>query len=380
MNVSVLVGLKNNLEYSKNFYTTFREIYPNVEICFVSYGSTDGTDGWLRGLIHNDPNIRIYIKNKNVTFSDTYNKAAEIATKNYIVFLHNDIIVAPNFLENILKHLDNDEKRAIGYTTIEPPIFAGHPRPGKIIQDFGIDLESFNTKINKLSFYSTVSNLQEENKDKTEPGTFFFMGLPKSLFLKMGGFHNIFTPMFKEDDDFIRRMGLLGIKMFTSLDAICYHFVSKTSRFSDEYKHISKQIEKNSIRNYTRKWNSEKSGNKFNVEFFIENYNIYTLSMLEPWCDRIYVDWDNEVEVYIENEQLHTTFNMSDRVKSNKITPKGDIIVKFDASKITNNDLRILETLQDTLGQIKTTGKYEFGAFVIIVNSLVNNVENLIFI
>jgi hypothetical protein len=46
-NISLLVGLKNNLDYNKHFYKTTRELYPDVEICFVSYGSTDGTNEWL---------------------------------------------------------------------------------------------------------------------------------------------------------------------------------------------------------------------------------------------------------------------------------------------------------------------------------------------
>ena len=53
-NISLLVGLKNNLDYNKHFYSTTRELYPEVEICFVSYGSTDGTHEWLNSL--NDKN------------------------------------------------------------------------------------------------------------------------------------------------------------------------------------------------------------------------------------------------------------------------------------------------------------------------------------
>ena len=49
-NISLLVGLKNNLDYNKHFYDTTRELYPNVELCFVSYGSTDGTHEWLETL------------------------------------------------------------------------------------------------------------------------------------------------------------------------------------------------------------------------------------------------------------------------------------------------------------------------------------------
>ena len=61
MNISLLVGLKNNLDYSKHFYTTSRSLYPNVEICFVSYGSTDGSHEWLESL--QDINVKWYYSN-----------------------------------------------------------------------------------------------------------------------------------------------------------------------------------------------------------------------------------------------------------------------------------------------------------------------------
>ena len=56
--------------------------------------------------------------------------------------------------------------------------------------------------------------------------------------------------MFCEDDDLIKRFKLLGLELITSLDAICYHFVSKTSRFSDEYQNKTQQIEMNSNKNF----------------------------------------------------------------------------------------------------------------------------------
>ena len=103
--ISTLVGLKNNLDYSQKFYKRFREIYPNEELCFVSYGSDDGTHEWLDSL--KDENLKYYYSEEKKTFSDTFNKCAEIATKEYIVFCHNDIVILEGWLENIEKHLLN---------------------------------------------------------------------------------------------------------------------------------------------------------------------------------------------------------------------------------------------------------------------------------
>ena len=137
-NISTLVGLRNNLEYSQQFYQRFRQIYPNEELIFVSYGSNDGTHQWLDTI--DDSNLIYYYEDCDKTFSDTYNKATQLATKDYVIFCHNDIVVCNNFLENLLKHCD--EFTAVGYVTIEPPIFLGE-RVGKIVKDFGSNFSWF---------------------------------------------------------------------------------------------------------------------------------------------------------------------------------------------------------------------------------------------
>jgi hypothetical protein len=78
-NISLLIGLKNNLDYNKHFYETTRALYPDVEICFVSYGSTDETHEWLDTL--QDNNLKYFYSDEQKTFSDTFNKAAELQLK-----------------------------------------------------------------------------------------------------------------------------------------------------------------------------------------------------------------------------------------------------------------------------------------------------------
>ena len=118
-NISLLIGLKNNIEYSKAFYETTRVLYPEIEIVFVSYGSIDNTHEWLNGL--NDKNVIFEYHTESKTLADTYNRCIQLASNEYVAFLHNDIILAPNFIENLQKHIAKDT--VVSYTTIEPPIF-----------------------------------------------------------------------------------------------------------------------------------------------------------------------------------------------------------------------------------------------------------------
>jgi GT2 family glycosyltransferase len=366
-NISLLVGLKNNLDYNKHFYQTTRKLYPDVELCFVSYGSTDGTHEWVESLADN--NLKYFYSAEQKTFSDTFNKAAELATKDYVAYLHNDIVLAPNFIENLAKHVSADT--VVSYTTIEPPIFAGHERPGKLIHDLGTDLETFDIG----ALYAYVATQKSKYIDKTEPGITFFMCMPRIKLLELGGLDNLYNPMFCEDDDLIRRWALLGMNCFTALDAICYHFVSKTSRFSDEYQNRTQQIELASNRNYIRKWGTKSNAPKYNIAFYVTNCNMTLLQALEPWCDRIYIDdgMQKFIDSYIETEQLNTRFDLTKRVFCigyNDPTGENDIVVSIDGNTFTQLDFQYIQILSEILKDSGQPGTFRLGNCQISIVSL----------
>jgi glycosyltransferase involved in cell wall biosynthesis len=122
--ISLIVGLKNNLDYTQSFYKRLRELYKEVEVVFVSYGSTDGTHEWLDSL--NDKNLKYYYSEESKSLSHTYNKGVEISTSELISYLHNDIIIGKGFLEELVKSWQKDA--VLFYSLVEPPIFADDKR------------------------------------------------------------------------------------------------------------------------------------------------------------------------------------------------------------------------------------------------------------
>lgn len=364
LNLSLLIAVKNNLEYTKNFYETTRKLYPELELCFVSYGSSDGTHDYLFGLCIEDKNVRFYCDMIEMSFSDTYNRALQLATKDYVAFMHNDIILCPNFCENILKHVN--EQSVISYTTIEPPIFEGHSRPGKLIAEFGRNVNEID--LEKLFNYAKETQIKYNNQ--TEEGISFFMCLSRNILLAMGGMDPLFNPFFCEDDDLILRLKLKGLTLKTSLDAICYHFVSKTSRFSEEYKTRTQQIENISNLNFIRKWGfrSSKFNKKYDIGAVITNCTIERIGLYEPWFNCIYVD--TNFDEWIKNEQKNTKIDMSLRVKSNTLVPNNNIIVQFDSNDITQERLAFITQIQDVISSTGELGMYRYDIFTIEIKSL----------
>ena len=288
--------------------------------------------------------------------------------------------MAPSFIENIIKHVNTN--RVVSYTTIEPPIFSGHERPGKIIKDFGIDVNSFSI----TDMYNYVEDIAKIYTGKTEPGITFFMCMHrKTFFEKLGGMDNLFNPMFCEDDDLVLRFKLLGFELITSLDSICYHFVSKTSRFSDEYRDSTSKIEFNSNKNFIRKWGfrNSKHNKKYNVAFVVKNSNVQILEALEPWCDRIYLDDEMQVITshYIENEQSNTKFDLSKRILITALNdPKSenDIVLEFDAKKINQASFNIIQNLSDIITESGEVGEFELDIFKLSIQNLESYEKDLI--
>jgi hypothetical protein len=313
-----------------------------------------------------DNNVKYFYSEESKTFSDTFNKAAELATRPYVAYMHNDIVLAPGFIENLEKHVA--PSRIVSYTTIEPPIFGDHTRPGKLIFNFGTTLETFL----KDEFREYCEIEQTRYEDQTESGITFFMCMPRTALLEIGGLDPLYNPMFCEDDDLIRRWKMRGMECITALDAMCYHFVSKTSRFSAEYERRTQAIELASNRNYIRKWGSRTEAPKYNIAFVVRNCSFPVLEALEPWCDRIYVEeaMHKITETYIKSEQPKTRFDLMRRVlhiEHNAPSDENDIVVAFDAAHLTQQNFQRIQQLPAIIADSGTIGEFEIDIFRISI-------------
>ncbi|MDV7699141.1 glycosyltransferase [Chryseobacterium soli] len=343
--ISLLIGLKNNVEYSKSCYHSIRENYPDTEIVFVSYGSSDGTNEWLDSL--KDENLVHFFSPEEKTLSDTYNKAIEISTKEYVCFLHNDMVIGRNFLGELENALS--KHNLVYYKVVEPPIFAADKRLWKEIQDFGSDFDSF-----QFNDFFKFENQQEKQEGSYTEDVSFFLAAKKEVLRKVNGLDPLFKPMFCEDDDLILRLRLSGEKTFVCPNAMVYHFVSKTSRFSEEFQDKTQKIEESSLRNFIRKWgfmNQSKTKKKLKYGLILENPNHKAVRALEIFADHIYSDY--AAESYISDEQPKTLFDLNEKFKAKNDEVLDDVIIRFDARKLTEKNMQSFRNLADVIDEKK---------------------------
>ena len=365
MNFTFVLAVYNKLDLTKECYSHIRKIYPTTPISICSGGSTDDTENWLDSL--NDSNLKFKHFNERISFSETYNEAIDMVETEKLVLIHNDMVIGKGFLESLERLLEKN--MVLSYTTIEPPIFVGHNRPGKVLIDFGSGFDNFN--------HSKFEEYVEKNKfnDTLYDGSVFFMSGHKEMFQDVGGFDGkTFFPCFCEDDDFLLRCKLKGYELKTCESAIVYHFVSQTSRFSDEMKNDRHMFEHYSNKNFVRKWGTPMY--VFNLlEYFKLDkleYNKITLGLttsdielsinLEPFFDKINVS--SLPNNYIESEQPYTSTNLREKyINTNDV----DVMVHIDKFA-TNVDYDNLIKLRLILSDY-SSGTYEIGNMKIEIKS-----------
>ena len=313
--------------------------------------------------LYNDSVEIIVEENDTVTLGENYNNAVGRATGEKIILLHNDMILSPGFIETMDKHIQPG--RITTYTRVEPPIF-NDTYPGKILLDCGTELENFDHDRfvnNKLSY------------DLIDGGSQLFFGCMREDYIGIDGYT---FKMFCEDDDLHRRYRLLGFEHKVSCAQV-YHFVSKTSRSESNYQ----QIELASNRNYIRKWGTKSNAPKYNIGIQVTNSNIKILELLEPYCDRIYIDDDMQVITthYMESEQPNTKFDLTKRIMTttyNNPHDYDDVVVEIDAKRMTQQDAAYIFLLPQIIEESGEIGAFQLGNLQITINRIETYEKSLI--
>ena len=375
------------MQHLKNVYASIKKHAPEAEIVLLDDGSTDGTYDWMKERYSEDENLVILRVDERVGHTILYDAGIEYATNDIVGILHADMIIGPNYVENLLKHLQPG--KVVCATRIEPPL---HPEgKEKIIRDFGMDFDTLN--INAFEEY--VLEAQSEFKDQTTKGMFAPWILYKKDFQAIGGHDPLFAPFPYEDSDVFQRWILAGYELIQSRDAFVYHLTCRGHRWNDQvgkdddyYKVVSQRAS----RNYLRKWGSWIQNDeyqypiispRYNIAYVVKNCNYDALVGLEPWCDRIYIEDEMQIIIdsYIEKEQPNTLYDLTKRVfhiGHNDPIGENDIVITFDVTQLNQQSFQILQQMPAIIKESGETGTFELDIFTITINHFEDYKDNLI--
>lgn len=351
--ISIVIPSHNNLRHLKNAYESIKKHAPQAEIILYDDASTDGTWGWMLKTASVDRNCKILKSEERVGHTVLYDKGIDAATNEVVGIMHADMIMGPNYVENVLKHLK--PKTVVCGTRIEPPL---HPSgPEKIIQNFGLDFDTLDID----GFESFVGVIQPKHNNQTTKGMFAPWVIYKEDFQAIGGHDWGFAPFPYEDSDIFQRWLLAGYELIQSRDAFVYHLTCRGHKWTEE---IGKpddyfvQVEQKARIYYIKKWGTWIKNDQNQHPILLPVYK--KCAVIKNYQPSPLDDWFSEVNPTNPNEF--------------------DVIVELDTSTFTEDEYHVIINLNQIVKETNEIGKFQVGNLTVTINSLNDRSKELIFI
>ncbi|MBN2145357.1 MAG: glycosyltransferase [Candidatus Aureabacteria bacterium] len=217
--VSLICPTFNGLTLMKETLPVLLRILSSLslktELIVVDNGSTDGTEGFVRGQRFPIQYVRL---EENKGFAVACNEGVKRSSGTFLFFINNDILAEGDFLTPLLRLYERN-----------PNVFAVVPRlmrwDRKTIDD-GIRNPVFSTGLLDV-------RLEEDKMNAPAPTVFFCGGaflVLKEHFLNLGGFDEIYTPFAWEDLDLGYQAVQRGFYNLYTPQITLYHKREATSR------------------------------------------------------------------------------------------------------------------------------------------------------
>jgi len=211
--ISIIIVTYNNLVLTTNCLNSIFcfSHYPNLEIIVIDNHSTDGTKDYLKQLAKENSQIHIIVNDQNRGFAAANNQGIKIAQGEYIVFLNNDTIVTPDWLEYMINHFRQDS--TIGLL-------------GPVTNNIG-NSAKIKAKYRQLAELIDFSNKrhQQNISQKVElPMVALFCAMIKKTNLeKIGGLSEDYQLGYFEDNDLCQQIKQLSLKIVCVQDVFIHH-------------------------------------------------------------------------------------------------------------------------------------------------------------
>ena len=218
----------------------------------------------------------------------------------------------------------------------------------------------------------------------------------KEAFMDIGGHDPRFASA-REDSDVFNRLYLAGFELIQSWESFVYHLTARGGQFqhgklTQDHNQKSEEWQKlmnNSTREFFRKWGTPVLHDnllkpivppKYDIGFVVKNCNEEMLEHLEPWCSTIYVNHSFDAKHYIDREQPNTVVNLDEKILSIHAEKENDIIVRFDGSKLNQQNFNYITQLSQILTNDDNLeiGSFELDIFEIEIKKVKTYEKELI--
>ncbi len=266
---SIIIPTLNNLKYLKicldSIYKNSKythEIIPHVNI---------GNDGTIDYLEKN--NIKYTLTDYNAGICKGMNLASKLATKDYILYSHDDFYFCPGWDVILKKEVD-----IIGHKNFY--LSGTMVNNGQIDFNCGSTAEEFDEK-------KFINNHKNYNYYDFQGSTWAPHLIHKDIWNKVGGFSEEFYPGTGSDPDLNMKLWCLGIRIFKGINKFkVYHFGSIVTRKYKNDKNIITESGSKGGKIFLLKWGISI---KFFKRFILQSETRYNGPLNEPKKNLIYL-------------------------------------------------------------------------------------------
>jgi len=256
--ISIIIPTYNNFDYLKLCIKSLNNNSKHRHE--LIFHINDGSDGTIEFIKNNG--YKYTYSETNIGLCSSINKAAQLASFDYILYSHDDMYFCPDWDDVLINEIKsiNHEKFYLSGTMIEA-------NSGHIVCNFGDTINNFKEK-ELLSKYNDINFYDHQ-------GTHFAPHLvSKKMWDKVGGFSEEFNPGIGSDPDFNMKLWKEGVRIFKGLnDFKVYHFGSLTTRKKKNF------IQNRGDKTFLKKWGIT---TKFFKKYYLKSKTKYNGPLSEP--------------------------------------------------------------------------------------------------
>ena len=204
----VIVNYNGKILLEKCLESLFKVQYDNFEVIIVDNNSIDDS---VEFVTKNYPSIIMIKLDSNKGFAEPNNIGTKVSNGKYLLFLNNDTIVTSDFISELIKTADKDNKIGICQSLLLKPD-GSIDSSGDFIDKLGVVYNS-KTKTNEIREISSARGAS--------------MLIRKTIFEELDGFDEKFFVSF-EDVDLGWRAWILGYRVIIVPTSIVYHYGGTT--------------------------------------------------------------------------------------------------------------------------------------------------------
>lgn len=240
---SIVVPVFNHCEHTLTCLRALAAHPPqaSIEVIVVDDGSSDDTQAWLSQVT----GLRYHRRIRNGGFIAACNDGLALARGEYVVFLNNDTVPQPGWLDALLQTFDDQPDTGIAGSQLLYPDGRLQESGGVVWQDGSAD---------KLGHLQAADAPPFNHTRRVDYVSGAALAMPRELCLRLEGFDPQYAPAFYEDTDLAMRVRAAGLHVLVQPASRVVHLEGVTTG-TDERQGVKSHQPVNQAR-FAARWSS----------------------------------------------------------------------------------------------------------------------------